>query len=219
MLPGSLLGSSVRVDASDLPSRTRQKGFSLVEVALATTLLLLLMGGLYLLVVKGLHSLADARAYSDSRQESLKGMHLLAWELANSTRDGVYPSGNAVWFLSAQAPVPGSSPVAFDAAGNLYWKKWVCYYLDAAGDLVRSELALSSPVTVPLPVPTPSPSLSAFQSVTGPGKRVVARGIKDFQVTQVSGTVYSIKVVGEQYTGSDKPTQVELVTEVKVRNQ
>jgi hypothetical protein len=204
--------------------RRRRSAFSLLEVSIVSSLFLMLLSGLYLLTTTGLGTMLDARTSSDSRDEALKGMQALCWELANSSKDGVVDSttlgASAVWFLSADLPLPNSGTVQFQPGGRILWQKRSCYYLDADREtLMRSELSLMSPTPFAMPAPGPSPALSDFESVTGAGQKAVARGVSQFEVTLLSAANYRITISNLEKLGAgDKETEVELVTQIGVRN-
>jgi prepilin-type N-terminal cleavage/methylation domain-containing protein len=212
------------LQSSFLMNRRRQAAFSLIEVSIVSALFLVLLSGLYMLTTTGLGTMLQTRASSDSRDEALKGMQALCWELANSSKDSVADSATlgaaAVWFLSADLPVPDSGTVEFQPGGRILWQKRSCYYLDITRQtLMRSELDLIAPTPFAVPAPGPSPTLSDFESVTGAGQKVVARQVSQFEVALVSAANYRITISSLEKLGAgDKKTEVRLETQIGVRN-
>jgi hypothetical protein len=149
-------------------------------------------------------------------------MQDLCWDLANSSRESVSDSldlgAPAVSFFSAEPPAPSAETVEFAPGGQILWQKSTCYFLDVERRvLLRNEVGFPSPS--PLPSRSLAPSLSDFQSLDGPGCKVMARQISGFEVSLLPTGNYQITLSSLETLGAgEEETSVELVTEIGARN-
>lgn len=209
--------------------RSGRDGFSLIELAVASGLLMFLMGGLYLVMVGGTRHYQQGVVYQTVQQQAAIGMRKMVNELENTRAQSVYaldtPAPHVI-FPSADQPHPAAAGQWSNDPGTnrLVWQKWVCYYHDSvAEELVRTELLLS-------PLPTDDPPVEgdpdypdyATMTTTPDHELVIAREIYalDFDVNVFSGGWPSIDVdlSAREETASDKSTQVNLSNRVFPRN-
>lgn len=217
---------------------TRRRGFSLIEMCVYSSLLLMLLGGLYLFVSNGARYLRLGVAFQDAQSEALVAMRRLTEELATSTEIARSPGApldsDHIIFLSPDGPpLSGETPAAGDPEWfhdptdlSLAYRRWVCYYWNSTTlELVRAQQDVgATPVTTD-PPPT-APSLASFQALPG---RVVARGISDpelaalglppFRVSQDSDPkLLDVQLSATVETASDKVTTVTTRSVVRMPN-
>ncbi|MEW6278921.1 MAG: prepilin-type N-terminal cleavage/methylation domain-containing protein [Candidatus Eremiobacterota bacterium] len=206
-----------------MTSSAHRSGFSVIEVLVASAVMLFLLGGLYLLLVGGARHFQHGRAYQTAQQEATVAIRRLELELQNTDPGSVFFDNAAptphIIFLSATTDLGG---FAFDPAGGILWNRWVCYYLnEATREMTRSELDVAPPQIAP-PYPA-RPALPAFQAAPSPQRRrVVARSLErvgDPFLTGATGEHIAIRLAGRQDTASDRFTRVELTTEVRMLNK
>ena len=217
----------------------RRRGFSLIEVIVALSLLGLLLGGILLVYTIGNRYLQQAATAAGVQQQSMVALSLLERELYNAPQisvnwqAGAFPT-NYVWFLSAEGVSAPSGGYRFQN-GKLLFQKWVCYYLDTTPGyspdfrLRRCEVALNSP-TEDLKLPPPAdplfsiPNLPAFLSISSSTVvcNCVAPSVGAFQVTQPpdSTNVYDVSLTTQDQTPvsmtSDKNKVVSLTLTSRV---
>ncbi|MBI3925356.1 MAG: hypothetical protein HY319_07455 [Armatimonadetes bacterium] len=193
------------------------RAFSLLELVVYCALLLLLLGGIYLLVTSGMRYLQLGTAYESVQQQSQVGVRKMVDEVGNSSRAALFfdavPTSHLI-LLSADRPLPDQDPWTY-ASGQLQYRKWVCFYWNQAErTLVRSELDAGGLFTDP--TAPPRPGLAALQAAPS---RVLAR--------EISGLIFSfgatnqfvrIQISAEEDTASDRVTRVTLATEVQLQN-
>lgn len=206
-------------------TRRRARAFSLIELAVYAALLVLLLGGVYLVVSNGARYLQLGAAFQNAQSESLVGMRKLVEELSISTDQGRVMAApidsDYVIFLSPQ-PDP-SHPEApswtYKDGVDLEYYRWVCYSWDQAEQaLVRAELPVNpSPLLGVTTDPPPlAPTLATFQAADG---RVVARGVNDLRISvDTTPDRLEIRLSTTVDTASDKQTTVTTRSIAKMPN-
>ena len=199
-----------------------RRGFSIIELSVASFLLSLLLTMIYLVMQPGMRQFAQGNVFGGVQQETQKGMQALVKDLSYAHKDQVGFGGGPnpyIWFLSGEAPTNAPATFALSNSGQLVFQKWICYYYDPTQKvLVKAEIALTPATEVPVPPPAPAPNLGAFIAVTGPMRKVVTRGVEQFVITKMTMLNYNIRLSAAGVFGSDK-TQLTLESEVSVRNQ
>lgn len=198
---------------------------TLIELTIFSALLLFLMGGLYLLLVAGLRYTQQSEVYQTVQQQANIGMKKMLWELENSLAESIYANTSPdpyIIFPSADQPLPaGAGQWSTDAAGDLIWQKWVCFYHDSTDNTIkRTELVGSMPATDPLePVDAGYPDLATMQAQTA---KVLTRFVAQagFQVFPggAGGTTVEIQLSTEENTNSTKVTRVNYRSRVYPKN-
>lgn len=200
---------------------SRRRGFNLIEVVVSSTVMLGMLGILYLLALAGLRLFEQSKSYQGGQQEVQKALARLGRDLNNSCREHLVVSAGAVRFLSPERLAPQSGfEYALDSA-RLRWWKWLCYSLDPGSELVRSEVALSGGPRVDLlPGPGPAPALTVFRSQAYPARKTLARNIEQWSITQGSRPgCYRVRVVALEPINSRSRTRIEVETQVTVLNR
>lgn len=186
-------------------------------------LLIFLLGALYLLLIYGMRYLRQGEVYQTVQQQALIAMRKVTVELANSNMAtvsfGTAPTPHVIFLsLEKELTQPDRWVYSYNAGGLPLWQKWVCFFLDgASGHVVRTEIPLASPVTLP---PTPAaPSLASFESVVPPHRQVVARHIDTLEVGSgaVAQTLF-VSVTARDDVASDKDTVLTLSSQIRVEN-
>ncbi|MCA9794330.1 MAG: hypothetical protein KC910_21130, partial [Candidatus Eremiobacteraeota bacterium] len=135
----------------------------------------ILLSGLYAVMLSGLNSIRQARAFAAAQQQALQAMASVLTEFSNSTPASVTVAAEHVIFLSPEPPLPAAGAFTFSPAGKLLWQKWVCFYRDGdTRQLVRAEIPLAAAIDEPVPLPA-VPTLADFQAADQ--RQTVARNI------------------------------------------
>jgi hypothetical protein len=188
------------------------RGFTIIEVLVFSSILLVLMGSIALVVQGGMRYMRTGTAYQDAQKQVIVGMQKLREDLARSTPARRAPLSPLVDsdHLIFPSPVPDTPDQdwTYDEA-DLEYHSWVCYYHDAAdSELVRVEVPLSGPLkSNELDEP---PDLSAFKSPpSGSTTKVVARDIVEFLLNDgPTGQQVSVRMAASVKTGTKKNTTV-----------
>ncbi len=198
----------------------RRGGFSIIEVLVSGTLLLFLLGALYLLMVAGMRYFQQGRAYQTVQNQTMIAMRHLLAELQDSRPTcwdyDTVPVSHLI-FLSASQPMPNDGPVQHSPLGVINWQKWVCYRLTATGELQRDEMV---PVGLPSVMPPATIPAYAGFGFAGPNLRIIARSITRFRVVQdVSPDTLRIELQAREATASNKFTEMELISRAYLQNR
>lgn len=199
--------------------RTR-RGTTLIEVMVASAVLLMLMGSLYLLMTAGLRYFMQGRAYQTVQQQSLIGLRAMLAELQDSRRTDLEFSSVPVphvRFLSPSPPYPnGNGPVQSDpSSGKILWQKWVCYRV------FNNELQRDEQIGAGLPsvtAPAAIPGYGTFD-FTGPEFKVVARNVTELNLADASPDSIFVELVASENTGSARRTEQRLRSQVFLYNR
>jgi hypothetical protein len=188
----------------------------MIELMVASAILMFLLAGLYLLLTGGMRYYQQARAYRTSQHEALVGIRAVLEELGDSRAssvsiDSTLPQAHRIIFPSGQTYPGDGGPIQF-VGGDIQWQKWVCIYLDTAdNELHRAELAMA-----PTTAPPAAPGFAAFP-MAGNDNRILARGIIELGCTRTS-QVLQIVIKSRESVGSNKHTEVTLRSKVFLQN-
>lgn len=205
-----------------MPSSRR--GFSLIELAVYASLLLVLLGGVSMVVVGGTRYLQTGTAYQTAQNESLVAMRKVMEDLGRSTAQFRRPASpltdsDHIIFLSPDPP--GGSTTWTYNNDELQYHFWICYYWDVGRqELVKARLPVGgTPITrSTIPVPT-APPLANFKPPGNNDVRVVARGVTDFAVNDgATAQQLSVRISTSVATASDKQTTVTTRSLVRMPN-
>ncbi|MEW6279618.1 MAG: hypothetical protein AB1758_13400, partial [Candidatus Eremiobacterota bacterium] len=95
----------------------------MIETLVASAILMLLLGGVYLLLVGGMRYYQQARSYRAAQQDAQLGLQAIVEEVQD-TRAGTVVLDNSpptphVIFLSANLPYPnGTGPIRHEPSGS-----------------------------------------------------------------------------------------------------
>ncbi|MGE0494785.1 MAG: hypothetical protein AB7S38_36580 [Vulcanimicrobiota bacterium] len=201
-----------------------RRAFSLLELVVYASLLLLLLGGVTMVVVGGVRYLQTGSAYQTAQNESLIAMRKLVEDLGRSTAQFRRPASplsdsDHIIFLSPEPPAGGSDWTYNN--DELQYHFWICYYWDMGQrELVRARLPVGgTPITrSTIPVPT-APPLANFRPPANNDVRVIARGITDFAINDgATAQQLAVRLSSSVATASDKQTTVTTRSLIRMPN-
>lgn len=186
-----------------------RRGMTLIETIVSMALISVALTTIYSMSSMFLTNSRQLQAQADLENSAQVAVMRMVSDLSDSHPASVTtgPAPVGVVFLS---PRDGSDRFQRDAAGALYWQKWVCYYLDGNRQLVRAQIPFA-PVTTP---PNPTHSTADFQ--TQGTRRVVARNVTGMQVGGTSLVSITLGFATTVYTTNDM--QISITDAVGPRN-
>ena len=127
----------------------KRRGHSLIELMVASALLMLLMGLIYDMFVAGKRYQDNCQAKIELQNNVFKSMSTIAKDLVEGDKDAINPQSvtNSIVFASPRSYFTGL--VSFDGDGRLRWQKKICYFLkpqsgSQAAGLYRKAVDLPS---------------------------------------------------------------------------
>lgn len=198
----------------------RNKGFTIIEVVVYSSVLLFLLGGIFMVVEGGSRYFRLAEAHETVNQQAVIAMARVRAELTNGSQTSLNPETtprNHILFLSPFG-LEGSGEEDYEYGGDgtqLLWKTWVCFYRDDQNRLVRAEVDAPDdidPSAAPLPdftadiLPRPTQTMAT---------NVAAVNFQFFPAP----SVIRVTIETEKRTASDRTTNVELISSVRLVNQ
>ena len=201
--------------------RKRERGFSVPEILTASSLLLIFLGGLYLVLLAGQRHSFRIRNLHEAQSEARVGIRKLTEELRNTSLHSVQASDFPTpYCIFASTAASGSTNGwSSDGSGTVQWRKWVCFSQDtSSGELRRSELGFASPAaTSPTVGSVRYPTFSELQAQ--PQTRVVARHITQLNIQrQPGGDGVRVVLGAELHSGTTRATKIKLRSLVYPRN-
>ncbi|MHB2019469.1 MAG: PulJ/GspJ family protein [Candidatus Xenobia bacterium] len=156
-----------------------KRGFTLVETAIYTMLLSLALTAIYSVLSAGLHYFTTTRVGTDLEQGCLRTLTDLEAELVESDA-GTVSIGVATPGISFASPRDGLGQITF-FWGGMQWQKFVCYYVNNVGQLVRVESAITPTIAVPFnQVSSYTPDLMAGRKLAS---RLLAEDVTSFSAS------------------------------------
>jgi type II secretory pathway pseudopilin PulG len=131
-----------------------RRGHTLIEVTVFAALLMLLSYALYGVLIASVRYQRIADASVNAKQNAVECMNHVVHELGESHAGAVKwdTSVASTPMLIFASPRDKNGFYHYDSSHNLYFQKWVGYYVDASQTpslFVRVEKAMSAPVTKP----------------------------------------------------------------------
>ncbi|MHB2019773.1 MAG: hypothetical protein ACYCW6_22760 [Candidatus Xenobia bacterium] len=161
-----------------------KRGFTLVETAIYAMLLALTLTSIYSVLVAGLHYFTTTRVGTELEQGCLRTLTDLEAELVESDA-GTVAIGVATPGISFASPRDRLGQITW-FWGGMQWQKFVCYYVNNLGQLVRVEGSITPTIAVPFnQVSSDTPELMA-------GRELASRLLAD------DVTSFSARVTGHQ---------------------
>jgi Prokaryotic N-terminal methylation motif len=200
-------------------SRIRNpRAFTLLEVTVYSALLLVLMGGVYAVVIGGFKYLRLAQAHETVNQQAAIGMKRITMELANASQSGYVVGGPAadqhIMFLSMSGPLPADPDDRTFQGAQVEWKKWVCFYRNGNGQLVRAERPLAGPATDPS---VPAPPNFAADILPLPANPI-AQNVDKLDFAPAGAAIIRVILETRVDTSSDHLTNLRLESSVRLIN-
>lgn len=196
---------------SSSSARRRGAAFTLLEVMIFSTILLLLMGCIAMVLEGGMRYLRLGGAYQDAQNQTLVGMRHMLEELGQCTVVCRAPSpavnSDFVIVLSPE-PLPPAGGWTYQGTG-LEYHQWLCFYRDgASNELVRATLPIAGGPFLSGDAP-PAPPLAEFQPPSGGSSQPIARGVTEFLVNDgPTGQQLSLRLTCSVATNSQKNTVI-----------
>lgn len=200
-----------------------RRGFTLIEVAVVSAVILLLMSGVYTVVAGGMRYLRLAQAHQTVNQQAVVGMRRVISEVSCASQSALQHADlprDYLLFLSPLAPGPAASTDYTYNGTSLEWKKWVCFYLDDDNRLVRAELALPTPTTNPGGEAIPDFANDILPLPAQP----VAHNVEEVDFSTPASGAVTVELRTFQETGSAKAdgtkreTAMRLISSLRIVN-
>lgn len=202
---------------------TGTKGFTLIEVAVYSGLLSLLLTGIYLLLISGLGFVRKGAAYQTAQQQSLVGIRWMTHDISNGTAaqrsPALTPTSDADHIIFLSPETADNGPWTYLAVRQLEYYRWVCFYWNSAtNELVRTAELLGTQSIAS--TAGAAPALATMQGVVDPNlRRVIARNVVDLKINEGSQPdMVLIEISCEEATASDKVTRVTYRGQVRMEN-
>ena len=177
----------------------RRSGVSLIELAVVSGLLIIIVSMVYQVVQAGVGFYLDSSSAMEIRQDALVGLNRLSVELRQSSIASVRaymspPAGDPKGLVFA-SPRDENGVMSSTQDGKVTWRRFVCYYV---GDyqnyqaLLRRDEAI---VTPPERAPDPeeqSPKRDThyfFFNLASVKPRVIARHVTELNIVPTSDSV------------------------------
>lgn len=171
-----------------------KRGATLFELLIASTLMLLMLGGIYQMLAASKRYMDNAEGKSRVQSEVLKAVALICREVGESDRYAIAcdPDHHRMAF-----PTPRNrfGKIEYDSAGRMLWQAQICYWLDTRNG-VRCMLRKVEPLpggdSPEVPPPPPPESIINKASIR---ETIVARNIVSFKPKlSIDGTLeFSMK--------------------------
>lgn len=195
-----------------------RRGFSLIEVLLATSLLALLMGLIFVTFNVGSRSFRSTHLQSELRGDMGVLTNNLSRELERSIYSSLSLTSQGLSVLSAQ---DSSGRFVIGADGRPIWQRFVIYYR-FADEVRRRDLELAPPLTAAAPIENCDLG-SGLQPLSfyldGEG-RALARNVARFAPSVPEAGRLEIELGFEMpRPGNLPPLRLEAVTGFFFRNQ
>ena len=177
--------------------------------------------------VRGQRYATDSETYSTVQRNTAVVLRKITSDLytATATQMEVSPGEDAIWFLSSRPTAAGQPELDLNSAtGKIYWRKWVCYYYDAASESVmRAEIALDTPDSELTALPARPLTQAYFQTSPNVLRQPIGMHVKAFQITRTPKGVYvAVRTHAEapltNTRGQDRRVEVSLASEVTLLN-
>ncbi len=206
-------------------TRRIKAGFTILELMVYSTILLILVGSITLAVQAGMKYMRQGTEYQEAQRQTLIGLKAITSDLTRSTTAWRDPDGGTPAMVDADhliflSPIPDPPATDWTYDGDrLQYHAWLCYYVTATpiGDLVR--------VRRPLSTPEPSNNISAIPSLSdmqtpqaGDERKVIARGVTEFRLNDgITAAQVQINLtcsVNWEDTDGDGSNDREIVTSI-----
>lgn len=198
-------------------AKRKAQGTSLIELTVASAVLLLILGVAYTLMIFGTRYLREANARLDCQREAVRVLADLSRELRQSSHQSVHcatiasndnPKG--LVFASAHQE---NGELSFDPAGKPIWQRLICYR-NEGGDLLRCQEPLVTPnanIPKPLTMGRTTAYFSAVFSQPNSNRRL-AREVTVFDVRTIPNpTRVNARIVVTRLSGQ---FSVEVQTQI-----
>lgn len=203
--------------------RRRAFAFSIAEMAVVFSILMVLLALVALYFAQGQHYISDLSSYTSLQRDASVTLRKMVGQMEYSTsryfkvasKEKSDDPPTYAYFLSSLPAMDGEPAIKFDPKTNMVvWKKWIGYYHDPKQKKIYE-------VTVPLKTATsnlssePFPRLS-YNFLLKSNPKPLGRGITEMSMVGLPSskpTVISINLVAESYSNAPLQTdQAKLIT-------
>lgn len=204
----------------------KQTGFTLTEIVVVFSLLLVLLALMAMYFVRGQHYVTDIDAYSTLQRETAVTLQQVCDRLASSTTEYLRlhnqekPSDHPshLYGLSPYSDKPGDPLIEFGGTRHqVVWKKWIGFYH-------VPETQLLYFVEIPLTPPTfnliaqPKPKVSYPSLLSAPRPRQLGRRISEFWLEQFNERI-AVTLVGKGVSPVPLRTEKDKILEIRLTGQ
>ena len=180
--------------------RTNKRGFTIVEVLVASALLLVLSGSLLAVVKVTRDRFFRVNTLLEMEENLFLAANFLSEDLGLGNAGAVEVlEDNVISFLH---PFDIDGQLLSQNDGSLEWGVGVAYYKEAMGDenlLIRQTESLANPVSQPLKLSSFDPPLGTNFFTSGSGKkRKIASGLESLSVSAIDNrrVEFSLELLG-----------------------
>lgn len=174
--------------------RAASRGFTLAELTINSTLLVILLGIAYAGLLLAHRYYAESEAAVQVQQQATSGLKHLVSDLGGTPSTGVRTDTSGLTFVSART---STGSVAYDTSGSVLWQSVVAYYVQG-GVLYRKARTLTPTATIPSPLPTAAELRDDGSLVP----RAVARQVETMTVTAGSPMTIQLRTASDDFGGS-----------------
>lgn len=208
--------------------RKRAAGITLIEVSIVLSLTLILMTILGVYLTKGQRFSLETDSYATAHNHASVVLRRVSDELFRASHRYLHTDGSGVTMLSygqVSSGDPDEPFIEFEPInGKILWKKWVGFFLDASGKIMRAQERLMSPDSELLVKPLPDIDTAYFRSLPVASLQPISRQVKKFEVAPSSERTVTITITTWAKTpvatmrDSDKDVEITVTTEVNLLN-
>lgn len=197
-------------------------GFSLLETMVSASLMAVVLGSIYAMLVAGMRYHRATATSLELQQDSLHALMWLTREIGETNPRTVAVFANPPGLLFA-SPRDRAGNIFIDNSGAIRWPKFICYFQQDIGGvpcLVRKEQYLDHPdlnvVPAPLvaPLPRPTQDLNYYRALNVPVRNVAS----NVSVIRFSGTNPIQVELTVARTEFDRSFETNLTVKVRPRN-
>lgn len=191
-------------------------GTTLVEVLVYMALMGIVFAGIYGVFIASLRYYRTAEATARLQQNALIALSSITSDMSETKSSSISVNPSSPQGISFASPkkIPDGTYNIDTSTGEIYFQKWICYYLDEnTGDLIRKEVEINNPTTSPGTMQVP-----LLVQEDSPYRKVVARGIQLLEIDSADAPTYSITLTADQTTDTTKQNKIIVKTDVFVRN-
>lgn len=196
--------------------RSIKRGYTLTELLAYLGLLLLITIFSGSFVINGLRYYRMLDVETSLQQSLMISMDRLVQDMNSAGASSLIVESGGVIMAS---PRTSDGTFVFSSDGSMLWQKWICYYVRNEGKskVLAVKEAVISPASTDYGT-SPYTTVSSFAAAPVP-ERIVARDIKSLNVENAGyAGGYKITLILDKTTDSTKPSDIEGVTEVYVKN-
>ena len=168
----------------------KQLGATLVELVVASALVLLIMGELWMLLQTGTRFYLRSRAQSDVQRHALIALRWMSTDLAEGAplsfkhydpdNPSITTDRNGFVFGS---PKGSNEAASYNEEGRLLWTSVIGYYIDpVSSDLIRAKILLEEPKESAPQILDELYHISLMEAATN--RRMVAQDAYDIETVQ-----------------------------------